>query len=67
MTKICISSDFNEQFFGYKSDDFKKKKNVTYKKKKMYEKMLEFLFESDRYLGQGRSFKEPPFTQPSRQ
>ena len=37
MTKIFISSDFNEQFFGYESDDFKKK-NFTYKKKKIYEK-----------------------------
>ena len=42
MTKIFISSDFNDQFFGYESDDFKKKK-CTHKKNKIFdEKMSNF-------------------------
>ena len=38
MTNIFFLFDFNVKFFGYESDDFKKKKNVRLRKKKNYEK-----------------------------
>ena len=39
--KKIFSSDFNEHFFGYESDDFEKKKFVLLRKKKFDEKMFE--------------------------